>query len=84
MYRMERVNLNSALRVRNIDHEARHDVMEQKQRIEQLIRCLQKKQSSYDQTLTVKHKRLKDAKDAKIKIRHKDGYSNSCINGKFT
>jgi hypothetical protein len=65
---MEKVTLNEALKARNIDQETRSDLVEQKQHIKERIEGLQEEHKQLQVDLTVKHKCLKDAKDALKKI----------------
>ncbi len=68
MYRMERVNVNNALKGRNLNQEARVDLMDQKQWIENLIERHVQEQKRLQQDLTLKRKQLKEARSALKKI----------------
>jgi hypothetical protein len=54
MYRMERVNVNNSLKSRNLNQEARVDLMDQKQGIENLIERHVQEQKQLQQDLTLK------------------------------
>ncbi len=68
MYRMEKVHVNVALKVRHVDQDTRNDSMEQKRLIEERIEGLHEEQKQLEHNITVKKKHLKDAKDALRKI----------------
>ena len=82
MYRMERVNVNTALKNRNLNQEARADLMDQKQRIDDLIERHLQEQKRLQQDLTLKRKHLKDAEEDSIR-KDEDGCSNHRRNRKF-